>query len=320
LPSDTETTGRPERGGVAPPQGPGGGPRVAPRAPGAPGAPLTLQLEGLEKTPLAGEGNYVWRIPFAGGTDGFAVLKVYYGSRSSWLYAKKTLGNLLLTGRTSQMPRARFRHEVASIRLWEQHGFRCFGMHPEVRVAGLPDEGYMLYDWTPGRHFREYFKDGSVPLDERLATWRRWVPEWHRRHMTAVREREPRLIHENGDVKHVMLWQGGFTYFDFEICFRSRNVRDLVGREILAYMRSTGKFFGDELYERLMDELVAHYPDRTLLLAAWEHAFANDNLLIRFARRLDVVLKPRHQGRYSKYSVARDLKRRLDAASLTRGG
>ena len=62
------------------------------------------------------------------------------------------------------------------------------------------------------------------------------------------------LIHENGDVKHVMLWQGGFTYFDFEICFRSRNVRDLVGREILAYMRSTGKFFGDELYERLMDE------------------------------------------------------------------
>ncbi len=313
MPSDSGTAERPERRAPE-----AGGTPVAPGT-SSPRAPVTLSLDGLEKKVLAGEGNFLWRIPFAGGTDGFAVLKVYYGSRSSLLYMKKTLGNLLLTGRTSQMPRARFRHEVASVRLWEKHGFRCFGMHPEVRVAGLPDEGYMLYDWTPGRHFREYFKDAAVPLEERLAMWRRWVPEWHRRHMIAVREREPMLIHENGDVKHVMLWQGGFTYFDFEICFRSRNVRDLVGREILAYMRSAGKFFGDELYERLMDELVAHYPDKTLLLAAWEHAFANDNPVIRVGRWLDVRLKPRHHSKYSKYGVARDLKRRLDAASLTRG-
>jgi hypothetical protein len=150
-----------------------------------------------------------------------------------------------------------------------------------------------------------------------MATWRRWVPEWHRRHAIAVREREPRLIHENGDVKHVMLWEGGFLYFDFEICFTSRDVRDLVGREMLAYMRSVGKFFGEELYERMTDELVAHYPDKTLLLAAWEHAFRNPNLVIRAGRFLDRTLKPRHQRRWSKYQVALDLKRRLDALSLT---
>jgi len=308
LSSDTGTAEAPERGRATP-----GAAEAASRP------PVTLRLDGLEKKQLAGEGNYLWRIPFPGGTDGFAVLKVYYGSRSPFLYMKKTVGNLLLTGRSSHMPRARFRMETESVRLWERHGFRCFGMHPEVRVEGLPDEGYMLYDWTPGRHFREYFKDAAIPVEERMATWRAWIPEWHRRHMVAVREREPRLIHENGDVKHVMLWQGGFTYFDFEIAFTSRNVRDLVGREILAYMRSTGKFFGDALYERMLDELVAHYPDPSLLLSAWEHAYRNDNLLIRFGRWLDVRLKPRHQSRYSKYSVARDLKRRLDAASLTRG-
>ena len=278
---------------------------------------VRVKLQDLPRTPLAGEGNFVWKIPFPSGNDGAAVLKVYFGSRSPLLYLKKTVGNRLLTGRTSHMPRARFRTETACVRLWESHGFRCFGMHPEVRVDGLPEDGYMLFDWTPGLHFREYFKDPSVPLEQRLATWRRWVPEWHRRHAIAVRLREPRLIHENGDVKHVMLWRDGFVYFDFEICFTSRDVRDLVGREILAYMRSVGKFFGEALYERMADELVAHYPDKTLLLSAWEHAWANRNPVIRTARWLDVRMKPRHRNRWSKYEVALDLRRRLDAASLT---
>ncbi len=281
-------------------------------------APITLRLADLDRTPLAGEGNYVWRVPFAGGRDGSAVLKVYFGSRSPLLYWKKTLGNRLLTGRSSHLPRARFQQEVDCIRLWERHGFRCFGMHPEVRVEGLPDGGYMLFDWMPGRHFREYFRDEAVPLQERLATWRRWIPEWHRRHAIAVREREPRLIHENGDVKHVMLWEGGFLNFDFEICFTSRDVRDLVGREILAYMRSVGKFFGEDLYERMIDELVAHYPDKVLLLSAWEHAFRNHNPVVRLGRFLDRTLKPRHRQRFSKYAVALDIKRRLDALSLAR--
>jgi hypothetical protein len=193
-------------------------------------------------------------------------------------------------------------------------------MHPEVTVEGLPEGGYMLYDWTPGVHFREYFKDERIPLDERLATWIRWVPEWHRRHALAVKLREPRLIHENGDVKHVMLWQGGFVYFDFEIQFTSRNLRDLVGREILAYLRSVGKFFGEPMYERMTDALVAHYPDKTLLLGAWEHAFRNDNPLVRVGRGLDRRFKPRAGGRWSKYTVALDLRRRLDALSLTQAG
>lgn len=287
--------------------------RAAPARPES-RAPQTLRLADFEKEPLAGAGNFLYKIRFE---DGFSVLKVYFGSRHPALHIRKTLSNLLFTGRTSHMPRARCRTERDCIEVWGRHGFRCFGIRPEVRFSDLPDEGYLLFDYTPGRHFREYFKDEEVALDERLATWRRFVGEWHRRHATAVRESEPRLLHENGDVKHVMLWQGDLVYFDFEICFRSTDIPDLVGREILAYMRSTGKFFGDDMYERLMDELIEHYPDKRLLLAAWEHAYRNRNLFIRAARFLDRTMRSRHRDkRYSKYAVAADIKRRLDAASL----
>src|SRR5690348_4356074 len=86
-----------------------------------------LRLDGLEKVPLAGEGNYVWRIPLG---SGHAVLKVYYGSRGWPLYLRKSFGNFV-TGRTSHMPRTRWRTETSCIELWEKAGFRCFRMLPQ---------------------------------------------------------------------------------------------------------------------------------------------------------------------------------------------
>jgi hypothetical protein len=276
--------------------------------------PIAVRLSEVEKQPLAGEGNYLYRIPLR---DGFAVAKLYDGSRSQLLHVKKTLGNVLLTGRTSHMPRARCRTEIDCIRTWESHGFRCFGMLPEVTLEGVPRDRYMVYEYVPGCHFREYFRDTSIPVEERMATWRRWLPEWYRRHRIALTTGNPQLIQENGDVKHVMLFDGDFIYFDFEVVFRSRNVRQLVGREILAYMRSVGRFFGDALYARMLDELVEHYPDKALLLSTWETAFRNPNPLLRAGRALDRRIKPAHRKRYSKYNVALDIRRRLDQTSLT---
>jgi hypothetical protein len=293
-------------------------PAASPTAPAAAAsdrAPARLKLDQLEKTPLAGDGNYVWKIPFR---DGFAVLKVYFGNRSPFLYWKKTFGNVWITGRSSHMPRARCAVEIESIRRWEKHGFRCFPMYPEVEVEGLPRDGYMVYGWVPGKHFRDYFKDEKIPLEERMATWRRWVPEWCRRHRIAVETGDNYLIHENGDMKHVMLWEGGFVYFDFEMVYTSKNVRILVGRELQAFLRSAGRFFGREIYERMLDELVAHYPDKSLLMAGWEAGYADPSPFMRFARWLDRTLKPANRKEFSKYAVARDLKRRLDALSLSR--
>ena len=274
--------------------------------------PTTLRLADLEKVPLAGEGNFVWKIPLHGG---HAVLKVYYGSRGWPLYLKKTLGNAI-TGRSSHMPRTRWRTETEVIGLWVKHGFRCFRMIPQVTVEGLPREGYMVYEWTPGRHFRDWFQDGKVPLEERLETWRRWVPEWHRRHRLAVETGDPRLIHENGDVKHVMLWEGGFVYFYFEMTFLSRRVRMLVGREIVTYMRSVGRFFGEEMYQMMIRDLVDRYPDRALLMAAWEHAFDDPNPAWRLLRAVDRNCRPKHRERWSKYRIGADIKGLLDGAAV----
>ncbi len=278
-----------------------------------PAVRTVLRLSDHPKVQLAGEGNYLYKVPFG---DGFVVVKIYRGSRSAFLYWKKTIGNVLLTGRSSHLPRSRFRTEMDCLRVWEQHGFTCFRTRPEIEVEGVPRDLCMVFDYTPGRHFRDYFRDETVPLEERLGTWRRFIFEWHRRHRIAVDTSDARLIHENGDVKHVMLWNGGFLYFDFEMVFTSRDVRGLVGREILAYMRSAGRFFGEEMYGRMLDVLAEHYPDKVLLLAAWETAFRNRNLFLRLARALDRVLKPGNRKRFSKYNVARDLRRRLDRLSL----
>lgn len=291
-------------------------PAACPPPPRPEVAPVTVRLEDIDRDNMAGAGNYLWKHRLPCGTD--VVVKVYYGSRSPLLYLKKSFGNVFLTGRSSHMPKRRCAMEVDCVRTWERHGFRCFGLYPQVTVEGLPRDGYMAYEYVPGRHFRELFKDRKIPLEERMAIWRRFVGEWHRRHAAAVAEDDPRLIHENGDVKHVMLWQGEFVYFDFEMIYTAGDIRTLVGREICAYMRSVGRFFGDELYERMTTELVEHYPDPALLMSTWTWAFHDPRPFTRLVRRLDYALKPKNRKKHSKYEVALDIKRRLDERSLTR--
>jgi hypothetical protein len=284
-------------------------------ADGTASTPQEVDLDNVEKEALAGEGNFLYKVDVGGRP---IVFKVYYGSRSQFLYLKKTLGNVVVTGRSSHQPKARYRVEMDVLDTWERHGFRCFPRHPEITLKGLPREGYMAFDYIPGRHFREYFRDDEIPFEERMAMWRRWVPEWHRRHAIAVRDDDARLVHENGDVKHVMLWEDDFVYFDFEMIFTRGRIRMLVGREMLAYMRSVGRFFGEQTYDRMMDELVEHYPDKTLLFGAWEIAWRHPNPVMRFLRAIDRRIKPTNRKRFSKYQVALDLKARLDRAALNK--
>ena len=288
---------------------------AAPPAAGhAQDGPQTLRLADFpEKEHLAGHGNWLYKIPFRGD---WAVLKIYFGNRNPLLHWKKSFGNLFITGRTGHLPRTRCKVEVECVNLWEKHGFTCFKMYPEVKFSDVPEGGYMLFDYVPGIHFRTYFRDESVPLEERMETWKTWLPIWARRHKLAVELGEPRLIHENGDMKHVMLWKGDFVNFDFEIVFRSKDIRDLVGREMLAYMRSIGKAFGDEMYDLMMDGIIKWYPDKAMLMEAYIHGIENRNPVMRFFRRLDRMFRSANKKQYSKYNVAFDLKRRLDEAAL----
>src|SRR5215831_20958634 len=256
-----------------------------------PSAPTVLRFDDLEKYLLHKNGNYLYKVPFDGR---WAVLKLYYGSLSLARYALKSFGNLALANQTAVMPWSRRRTELDCIQLWREAGFRVFGVY-DALVDGLPRDGQALFEFVDAPRFVHYFADRSVALDERLATWRRFLPVWHRRHRLAVDRREPRFVHENGDLKHVMIVGDEFLFFDFETCFRSRRrVREVVAREILCYLKSMARTVGDE-FDAFLAETVASYPGRDLLSYTHEFAFADPNPFVRTGRRLDLAFRERAQ-------------------------
>jgi hypothetical protein len=266
-----------------------------------------IRFDDLSPYLLLKNGNYLYKIPFRGG---FAVLKVYYGDRSLLEYITKTLGNVMVSKQTSFMPLARWQTEYECLNLWREAGFRVFDTYDDVIVEGcVPRKGWRLFEYVDRPRFVHYFADPKVPLDERLDMWKQFLPVWHHRHRLALERSEPKLIHENGDLKHVMIMDDGqFLFFDFEMCYRSRKkVKDLVAREILAYLKSLGKTVGKEHWDRFMKVTVEKYPDRTLLEYTYTFAFQNPNLLVRTARMLDRKIKPRAAKPFSKYNTAQKL-------------
>jgi hypothetical protein len=269
--------------------------------------PEVLRFENLAQYLFLKNGNYLYKVPFR---DGWAMLKVYFGDRTFFQHLSKTLGNVLVSNQTSFFPRGRLETERECLSLWRDAGFRVFGIYEDVVVEGQPEGGYMLFEYVERPRFVHYFADDSVPVEERLDMWRRFLPVWHRRHALALERREPRLTHENGDLKHVMIMEDGeFLFFDFEMVFRSkRRVREFVGREILAYLKSLGKTVGAELWPVFLEETVAHYPDRSLLAYTYEYAFRNPNPVRRLGRWLDRKLRYRAKKPFSKYNAARIVK------------
>ncbi|MGD8521287.1 MAG: hypothetical protein PVF56_09105 [Desulfobacterales bacterium] len=269
-----------------------------------------LEFSNLENFLLLKNGNYLYKIPFR---NGYAVLKVYYGTRSMWRYIGGSVSNFF-EGQTSFMPRARMANEQQCMKIWREAGFRVFDTYDDVIVKGLPEGGYMLFEYLPALKFTDYFGSASVPLEERLHTYRRFLKEWHRRHDLAIKRREPRLVHENGDMKHVMIVDDQFLFFDFEMIYRSRRrVKEFVSREILAYLKSLGKIVGPELFAVFLKETIDCYPNRELLINTHRIMFAHPNLMIRWARVINRKFYPRAAKPFSKHNVAQQLKKMLEA-------
>lgn len=270
-----------------------------------------LRFDDLSPYLLLKNGNYLYKVPFR---DGFAVLKVYYGDRHLPEYIAKTVGNVLISQQTSFMPLGRWKTEYEVLNLWRDAGFRVFDTYDDVIVEGcVPAKGWRLFEYVDRPRFVKYFADKAVPIDERFDMWKRFLPVWHRRHQLAVERREPRLIHENGDLKHVMIMDDGqFLFFDFEMVFRSkRDVKTLVAREILAYLKSLGKTVGPDHWDDFLKLTVATYPDRDLLEHAYTAAFHHPNLLVRAGRALDWKFSAKANKPCSKYNAALKIHRLL---------
>ena len=267
-----------------------------------------LEIENLDQYLLLKNGNYLYKIPFR---KGYAVLKVYYGSRSRLRYIGGSVSNFF-EGQTSFMPRARMVNEKKCLKIWREAGFRVFDTYGDVIVKDLPEGGYMLFEYLSALKFTDYFGEASVSLEDRLATYRRFLKEWYRRHDMAIKRQEPRLVHENGDMKHVMIVGDQFLFFDFEMTYRSRRkVKEFVTREILAYLKSLGKIVGPELFPVFLKETIEHYPDIELLKNTHRMMFAHPNPVIRLARMVDRRFYAGARKPFSKHNVARQLKKML---------
>ena len=273
----------------------------------------TIAFEDLKPFLLLKNGNYLYKVPFR---DGWAVLKVYYGTRGMLSCLGKSFGNVVFHGQTSYMPRTRCRVEQQCLEVWRKHGFRVFKTFPDVRVRapGCREGGYVLLEYVEAPKLVHFLRDETVPLETRFETYRRFLAEWARRHDLALEHREPMLIHENGDGKHVMILEDELLWFDFEMVYRSPSrIPGLVAREIIQYLWNLMKGMSGELRERLIDETVAGYPSRDRLRAAHDYFLRHPNPVIRAARSID-RLTPRARKPTSKVNVARRLRERLARA------
>ncbi|MHC4390582.1 MAG: hypothetical protein ACYS22_04595 [Planctomycetota bacterium] len=283
-------------------------------------SPEVLTFESLEPHLLLKNGNFLYKVPHG---DGFVVVKVYYGSRGAVSRVVKSVENVMLAGQTSYMPMTRLRIERECIEIWKKHGFRVFDIYDHIKVVApeCPDPGYLVLEYVNRPKLIERMTDESVPIDDRFKLWNHWLVEWSRRHDIAIAEREPRLVHENGDGKHVMLMEdGSYLWFDFEMIWRSRRkVRDHVSHEIMQYLWHTHKTIADEHRERLLDETIANYPVRARLEETFGYFFQHPNPFHRLGRVLDRAFFKRTKKPTSKYNVARKLKARLAAAAAAAG-
>lgn len=269
--------------------------------------PETLRFDDLAPYLLLRNGNYLYRVPFRGGE---AVLKVYAGSRGRLETWRKSFENVVFAGQTSYQPRTRRRIELECLALWRRHGFRVYETFEDVAVEapGCPPGCYTLFEYRAGPKLVEVLRDSKREPDARLAVYRRFLAEWARRHELAEALAEPRLVHENGDGKHVLVLDDGFLWFDFEIVGRSRaRVGDQVSHEIVQYLWFLSKSVR-ELRDRLFEETVAGYPKTDRLRAACAYFLDGPR------RALDRTLRARARRPGSKYAVARRLRALLDGA------
>lgn len=277
------------------------------------GQQRVIQFDDLKPYLLLQNGNYLYKVPF---DDGWAVLKVYFGSRGTFGRLRKSFSNVVLYGQTSYMPKTRCRVERECLALWQKHGFRTFGVYDvDVRAPSCVPGGYLLLEYVSAPRLDDYLQDDAIPVDERFAKYREWLPEWSRRHDIAIAEREPRLIHENGDLGHVMLLEGGgYLWFDFEMAYRSRaKVQDHVSHEIVQYVWDMHRALPDGLRDRLIEETIAGYPVRDRIRRAHDLFLAHHNPVSRLARTVD-SWRTRSRKPTSKYAVARKLRTAMAGA------
>ncbi|UCD81445.1 MAG: hypothetical protein JSW26_08505 [Desulfobacterales bacterium] len=228
------------------------------------------------------------------------VIKCYHHKRGQPQRLLDNLGNYL-SGRSGISPQRRFRNEMQSLQLWRENGFEVFRQsdeHPPISI----DAPHLVFEYVSGRTLKNYFLDLEIAKAEKLCAFKRFLPEWGRRHFLANKTKNRFLIQEHATFQHVYMpaEDRRFIFYDFEIIYTHRHsLPSLIGREIAGYVRSLPAEDLDD-YLRI---LIREYPQPEFLYYPFYYFFRHPNPVIRFLNAADRRL-PRNRRQQSKYNIA----------------
>lgn len=173
--------------------------------------------------------------------DGTRVLKIYRPRSSPWRELGGEFWARLVLGKRGFSARSRCETERQVHDVWRKFGFDV------VRRLDLP--------LPPGlRGPALWFEYCAYPrLTDRLNPpdlLAGLASSMDRRHALALAHREPRLIHEHGEVGHYFVGEGGrLLAFDFEATFlRGYPLFEAMADEISGVLRSAAQAAGDAVF------------------------------------------------------------------------
>ncbi len=228
------------------------------------------------------------------------VIKYYHHKRGQ---LQRLFGNLenYLGGRSGVSPQRRFHNEKQSLQIWRENGFDVFRQPDEFPPIGI-DGPHLVFEYVPGRTLKDFFLDRKLAKADKLHTFKRFLPEWGRRHFLAHENENRYLIQEHATFQHVYMSAEDqrLIFYDFEIVYNRRHsLPDLIGREIAGYVRSLPA----EDLDDYLPILIREYPYPEFLSYPFYYFFRHPNSGLRFLYALDRQL-PRNRRQKSKYNIA----------------
>ena len=228
------------------------------------------------------------------------VIKYYHHKRDQPQRLFSQLENYL-SGRSGVSPQRRFCNEKQCLQIWRENGFEVFRQCNEFPFISI-GAPHLIFEYVPGRTLKDFFLDREIPKTDKLGAFKRFLPEWGRRHFLAYKNKNRKLIQEHATFQHVYMSAEDqrFIFYDFEVVYTHRySLPGLIGCEIAGYIRSLPTEDLDD-YLRI---LIRDYPYPQFLSYPYHYFFRHPNLCLRFLHAVDRQL-PRNRRPRSRYNIA----------------
>jgi hypothetical protein len=242
--------------------------------------------------------------------DRRAVLKVF-GPKHSPLALPLARLDRRFSGRSAPDPASRFHTERSVLEIWRRCGFDVFRSLEGTVVIDIPFP-YLTLEYVEGPTLKNFFGDPGISSGQKRRVFRRFLPDWGRRHLLAGQTADRHLIQEHASFKHVLMSSDErLISFDFEEVFTERySPAFLIGREIAGYLRSLYRVSSAADFDAYLDVLLDHYRPAEFLAYPYTYFFRHPNSLLRGAYAI-MRRFPANRRDNSRYSVIRRLQRRL---------